>query len=102
MDRFSLKDFFESGSTILDLADIKPHEISIAGIHSGVYTKVQFEGFDYCVLWAPKGMPPFACIEPWAGMMDQKGHDGNLTNKLGIKKLTKGGQHHYSQIITVK
>jgi len=101
-DRIKLEGLFENGSVVLELADIKPHEVSISGIRSSAYTKVQFDGFDYCVLWAPKDKSPFACIEPWGGILDQKGHDGNLANKLGIKKLNKGGQHHYNQIITVK
>ena len=99
-DRFALSGFFDDGSTILDLADIYPHEITISSTRGDAGTKVRFEGFEYCVLWAPKGQYPFVCIEPWSGMLDQKGHDGNLKNKHGIKKLSGGCKNHYKQTIT--
>jgi galactose mutarotase-like enzyme len=97
-----LEGLFENGSTILELADINPKYIAVRSKKSGAFTKVEFEGFDYCVLWAPKGVSPFACIEPWTGLPDQVGHDKDITKKLGITKLNKGGSNIYTQTITVK
>ena len=101
-DHLKLENFFENGSTMLDLSDIKSHEIALASNRSDAYTNVRFEGFDHCVLWAPKDRFPFACIEPWSGTLDQKGHDGNLKNKAGITKLGTKEHRTYTQIITVK
>lgn len=97
---FDLSGFFENGSTILDLHDIDPHFISIESKKSDAFTKVAFNGFSYCVLWAPKGASPFACIEPWTGLPDQVGHDKDLTKKLGIIRLAKGASHACTQTIT--
>lgn len=97
-----LKDLFENGSTILEMKDIQPRKIAIRSKKSGAATEVAFEGFDYCVLWAPKGEQPFACIEPWTGMVDKKGHDKDITKKLGITKLSAKESRVYTQIITLK
>lgn len=100
-DNISLDGLFEAGSTILDLADITPKKIAIKSLKSGAFTEVAFEGFDYCVLWAKPGESPFICIEPWTGMLDQKGHDKDITKKLGITKLGAGESKTYTQTITV-
>lgn len=97
-----LDGLFENGATILEIADIDPKYIAIESKNTGAYTKVEFDGFDYCVLWAPKGESPFVCIEPWSGMLDQVGHDKDITKKLGITKLSAGEKRVYTQIITVK
>ena len=100
-DGFDLSGFFENGSTILDLREIDPKHISIESKKSGSFTKVAFEGFSYCVLWAPKGASPFACIEPWTGLPDRVGHDKDITKKLGIMKLARGAAHTCTQTLTV-
>lgn len=92
---------FEDGSTILELSDINPKHIAIESKRDGSFTKVAFDGFSYCVLWAPKGISPFACIEPWTGLPDQTGHDKDIVKKLGITKLEKGMSNKYVQTITV-
>src|SRR5690554_393968 len=63
-DTINISGLFENGSTILDLSEINPHFIQIGNKKNSAYTKVSFEGFSYCVLWAPEGISPFACIEP--------------------------------------
>lgn len=99
---FDLLGFFESGSTILELSDINPQWIAIESKKSGSRTKVIFDGFSYCVLWAPKGVSPFACIEPWTGILDQLGHDKDITKKLGITKLEKGASSTCTQTINIR
>ncbi|NLW56891.1 MAG: hypothetical protein GX050_09840 [Firmicutes bacterium] len=100
-DTLEISGLFENGSTILDLAEINPHWIQIENKRKSAYTKVAFEGFSYCVLWAPKGPSPFVCIEPWTGLPDQKNHDKDLTKKLGITKLKSGMKKDYRQVISV-
>lgn len=100
-DYISLDGLFEAGSTILELADIDPKKIAVKSLKSGAFTEVAFDGFDYCVLWAKPGETPFVCIEPWTCTPDQKGHDKDITKKLGITKLNAGESKVYTQIITV-
>lgn len=67
-----LKGLFEQASIIMETADLTSPVISIFNRSSGVGTQVSFEGFRYCICWAPKGEDiPFVCIEPWTGMVDQ-------------------------------
>ena len=99
---FDLDGFFENGSTILEMSDIDPKFITLESKNTGAFTKVAFDNFSYSVLWAPKGISPFACIEFWTGMLDQVGHDKDITKKLGITKLAKGMSSTCTQIITIK
>jgi galactose mutarotase-like enzyme len=97
-DRLMIGGLFENGSTILDLAEINSHYIQIENTKGTAYTRVAFDGFSYCVLWAPKGRSPFACIEPWTGLPDL---NKDLTKKMGIIKLKSGMQKNHQQMITV-
>lgn len=100
-NRLDLNGFFENGSTVLDLREIDPKYIAIESGKSGSFTKVAFEGFPYCVLWAPKGSSPFACIEPWTGLPDRADHDKDITKKLGIMRLAERASYTCTQTITV-
>ncbi len=101
-DYLALAGMFEDGSTVLDMKDISSNKITIRGLKSDVATEVMFEGFDYCVLWAKPGDCPFVCIEPWTAPVDQKGHDKDITKKMGITKLEPGEKKSYLQRITVR
>lgn len=47
-------------------------------------------GWPHLGIWAAPGAP-FVCIEPWFGHADPISHDGEITHKPGIEKLTEGG-----------
>ncbi len=49
----------------------------------------QFTDFPYLALWAAKDAD-FLCIEPWCGIADRPGHNGQLTEKEGIVCLPPG------------
>ena len=51
--------------------------------------KVNFEGFDYLLLWTKVGAP-YICIEPWNGLPDYVDTDGELSKKRGILSLEAG------------
>lgn len=101
-DRLNVKNMFDIASTILDTNDINPSKISILSKKSGAKTTVMFEGFKYCVIWAPAGENPFVCIEPWTGMVDELNHDKDITKKLGITCLQPGQTHQVFQTISVE
>jgi len=52
--------------------------------------KVDFEGFDYLLVWTVPGAP-FVCIEPWCGITDNVATNKQLPEKEGIQKIEKGG-----------
>jgi galactose mutarotase-like enzyme len=51
--------------------------------------RVDFPGFKYLGIWAKPGAP-YVCIEPWFGLDDNRGFDGDLSEKEGIEKLQAG------------
>jgi len=50
--------------------------------------KFHFKGYPYLGIWSKPG--PLVCIEPWYGVADFSGHDGNFKNKTGIQTLKPG------------
>lgn len=55
--------------------------------------KVDFEGFDYLLIWTVPGAP-YVCIEPWCGITDMVDTTQNLIEKEGIEKIEKGGSFY--------
>lgn len=43
----------------------------------------------YLGIWSKPGAP-FVCIEPWSGLADIEGHNGDLETKEGIIKVEAG------------
>jgi len=54
--------------------------------------RVRTAGVPFLALWAPPGAP-FACIEPWHGIMDNVDTDGEFTTKEGIMALDGGATY---------
>jgi galactose mutarotase-like enzyme len=52
------------------------------------YVRVEFPGWPFLGIWTKPG--PFLCIEPWYGIADTVGFDGDLTRKEGIRHLERG------------
>lgn len=48
-----------------------------------------YNGFEYIAFWNVPGSN-FVCFEPWDGISDYYKTNGDITKKLGIKKLEKG------------
>ncbi|OLP67007.1 hypothetical protein BACPU_03660 [Bacillus pumilus] len=61
---------------------------------SGLGVEVDLSGFPFVGIWSPynqeKGtMAPFVCIEPWYGIADMEGTNGQFQEKFGIQSLKK-------------
>ena len=54
--------------------------------------RVRTEGVPFLALWAPPAAP-FACIEPWHGVMDNVDCDGEFSTKEGIMPLAAGASY---------
>lgn len=63
--------------------------------------QVDFDGFPYLGIWCATDAP-FLCIEPWCGIADSIGHDGNLANKEGIISLAPSAIWNNQYVITVQ
>ena len=53
------------------------------------YLSIHFDSFPYLGIWSKSSESPFLCVEPWHGLADLEGHNGDLTKKKGIIKLPK-------------
>lgn len=60
---------------------------------------MNFEGFDYLLLWTKVGAP-YICIEPWNGVPDYAGADGELPHKKGILCIEGGGEIEMEHAVT--
>ena len=61
--------------------------------------KIHFSDFPYLALWTPKA--PFLCVEPWYGVTDDLGHNGQIEEKRGIQSLNPYGEKILKTIIEI-
>jgi galactose mutarotase-like enzyme len=98
-DRIPLKGLFGKGSVTLDCTELTDSQVSLLNRKTGTHTTVQFDGYHFCVLWAPKDQSPFVCIEPWTGIAHTNANDINICSKLGMVLLNPGEQRKFCQKI---
>src|SRR3546814_12669761 len=55
---------------------------------------IAFPDTPWLGLWQKPGAH-YLCIEPWAGMADPEGFDGDIWMKPGIMRLEPGAQHSF-------
>ncbi|MDR0200477.1 MAG: aldose 1-epimerase family protein [Streptococcaceae bacterium] len=64
--------------------------------------KVSWDGMPYVGLWSPYPKEgPFVCIEPWAGIADDRFTEGDFTQKIGIIQLAPGVNFYASYTIEI-
>lgn len=73
--------------------NLNSRSVNLVNKTTGQKIKVDFEGFDYLLLWTVPGAP-FICIEPWCGVTDNVNTTKNLPEKEGIQKIEKGGSFY--------
>jgi len=47
--------------------------------------KLNFEGFPFIGIWTKAAQEAFICLEPWQGIADNIGFDGEISDKEGIQ-----------------
>ena len=62
------------------------------------YVSVDCAGFPYFGIWSKK-VDEFICLEPWYGIADVAGHDGNLEKKACMQSLEAGSSREYKYTI---
>ena len=82
LDRFS--------EDALIFKNLESSEVSLKSFKNGHAVTLDFAGWPYLGIWSKPGGAPFVCLEPWFGIADAAGHDGELTRKEGIMRLESG------------
>lgn len=70
--------------------DLQSHRVSIKSFKNDRAVTLEFAGWPYLGIWSKPGGAPFICLEPWYGIADAVGHNGELTEKEGIMPLEPG------------
>lgn len=85
-DKLSLsKELFNDDALVFN--DLKSNKMTIKSKNNNKSVEVDFSGFPYMGIWAPKDGAPFVCIEPWAGCPDYYDFNGDFTDKEGVNSI---------------
>ncbi len=68
--------------------------------NSGRAIRVDYPDAEHLLLWQVCGAP-YICIEPWDGLPDVVGCDGNIAHKESVKALVEGGEYIFSHTLSV-
>lgn len=71
------------------------------GADSGPRIELAFPEARYLGIWTRPGAP-FVCIEPWQGITDPAGFDGDLFQKPGILVVEPGATHAFGMTIGLR
>jgi galactose mutarotase-like enzyme len=72
----------------------------IYGAADGPRIRVDFPDAPYLGIWTKPGAP-FICIEPWHGIADPAGFNGDFTAKPGVFTVAPGGVQSIETRITL-
>ncbi len=78
------KDIFKDDALIF--LNLKSKQISIKSRSNTQSLIFSHTGFPHFGIWAPVGAP-FVCLEPWHGVCDAEGYDGELKDRFGSVEL---------------
>lgn len=70
------------------------------GAPGGAQVALSFPDTAMLGIWQKPGAP-FLCIEPWQGMADPVGYEGDFRDKPGIVKLAAGASRSFRLAITI-
>lgn len=80
------KGFFDRVLTyIFDQGQVKKMTLLLDG---QPYVTMECGGFPYLALWTVEATHPFVCLEPWYGICDKKGYQGELKDREGVIALS--------------
>jgi galactose mutarotase-like enzyme len=69
---------------------LKSNSVSLKSYTRPYHLKFDFQDWPFLGIWTPKQDAPFVCIEPWQGIADGYGYEGEFKDKEGIVVLPKG------------
>lgn len=80
---------FDKDALIFD--DYQIEKIGIAYPDGTPYVTMDCKGIQSMGVWSqPMPETPFVCLEPWNGRVDNRGFDGELKDKYGVRALEGG------------
>jgi len=88
-------DYFEDDALIFD--QVRSRRV-LYGADNGPQLAVSFPDFAILGVWTKPGAG-FICIEPWAGLPDPEGFEGELVDKPGIFIVPPGATHRLAMSI---
>ncbi len=71
------------------------------GADSGPQLRVDFPGMPKLGIWTKPGAR-FVCIEPWDGIADPEGFEGDIFDKPGIRRVGAGESHRVAMSVTLE
>lgn len=71
------------------------------GAEDGPQLRVDFPGMPKLGIWTKRGAS-FICIEPWDGIADPEGFDGDIFDKPGIHRVAPGQSHRAAMSVTLE
>lgn len=71
------------------------------GAEDGPQLRVDFPGMPKLGIWTKPGAA-FVCIEPWDGIADPEGFDGDIFDKPGIHRVAPGQSHRAAMSVTLE
>lgn len=89
---------FEEDAVIWD--DLNSRRLTW-GVPGQTQLDIQFPDTPWLGIWQIPGAR-YLCIEPWAGMADPAGYDGDFTDKPGMMKLAPGAARSFRMGIRLK
>jgi galactose mutarotase-like enzyme len=91
-------DLFQQDVIILDTFTSRR---VVYGAETGPRIEVAFPTARYLGIWTKPGAP-FICIEPWQGITDPAGFEGDLFAKPGIFVIEPGATHSFGMTIGLR
>jgi len=83
------------------LKNVKSDGLTLKSAETEKFVRVEFPGWPYLGIWSKPGDAPFVCIEPWFGIADGEGFQGDLTEKEGILRLEPEGEFRCDHRIVI-
>ncbi len=88
------KNLFDKGAFIFK--NLKSDYLELVQNDGKYKIGLHFEEFPYLAIWAKHPNQDFICIEPWVGLSDSKGFNGDITLKEGIIELEPHTEKSYT------
>ena len=71
------------------------------GVDGGAQIKVGWQGLSSLGIWQKPGAP-YLCIEPWQGIADPQGYEGDFRDKPGVVLLAPDKMRLFGMEVTVR
>lgn len=81
------EEMFEKDALVFDNRQIE--EVWLCHKDGSPYVGMRCAGFENYGIWSVKDAP-YVCLEPWAGRCDNKGFDGDISEKPGVNSVENG------------